>query len=141
MSRQPIKWDDLTELPTVISPLLDSGYVTRTLLPPVEGEIRKVQAKCTLCNKLFAPVPAYKHNKTSNWLNHVRDKHPQEAQTLRQDVETLVSNSSISGATDNLIRPFLTDSRGITNQKLRQDVLRFILECNILIRAVNSSAF
>ena len=87
----------------MISPLLDSGYVTRTLLPPVEGEIRKVQPKCTLCNKLFTPVPAYKHNKASNWLNHVRDKHPQEAQTLRQDVKTEVSNSSVSGATDNLI--------------------------------------
>lgn len=33
------------------------------------------------------------------------------------------------------------DNRGITNQKLRQDVLYFILQCNIPINAVNSAAF
>jgi len=88
MNRQPINWDTLLELPTVQSPLLDSGYVTRTLLPLIEGRIRQVQAKCTLCGKLFAPAPAYKHNKTSNWLNHVRDKYPQQAELLREDVRT-----------------------------------------------------
>jgi hypothetical protein len=141
MPRQPINWDALTEVPTVSSPLLDSGYITRVFLPPIEGEIRKVQAKYTLYSKLFAPVAAHNHNKTSNWLNHVRDKHPQEAQTLRDDAQTQASNPSVS-ATDNLIRPFLLDSRiRLTNQKLRQDVLNFIVECNVPIRAVDSTAF
>jgi hypothetical protein len=140
MPRQPINWDALTEVPMVSSPLLDSGYVTRVFLPPIEGQIRQVQAKCTLCGKLFTPVAAHNHNKTSNWLNHVRDKHPQEAQTLHNN--TIQASTTSVSTTENQIRPFLLDNRiRLTNQKLRQDVLRFIIECNIPIRAVNSSGF
>jgi len=126
MNRQPINWDALEALPPTTSPVLDSGYISRVLLPPIEGRIRQVQAKCTICGKLFTPIAAHNHNKTSNWLNHIRDKHPQEAQTLQlKDSGTQVSTSSTTGG--NLISPFLVDNRGLTNQKLRQDVLYFIL--------------
>ena len=99
-----------------------------------------MQAKCTICGKLFTPIAAHNHNKTSNWLNHIRDKHPQEAQTLQlKDSGTQVSTSSTTGG--NLISLFLVDNRGLTNQKLRQDVLYFILQCNIPVNAVNSTGF
>ena len=140
MNRQPINWDALEALPPTTSPVLDSGYISRVLLPPIEGQIRQVQAKCTICGKLFTPIAAHNHNKTSNWLNHIRDKHPQEAQTLQlKDSGTQVSTSSTTGG--NLISPFLVDNRGLTNQKLRQDVLYFILQCNIPVNAVNSTGF
>jgi hypothetical protein len=49
-----------------------------------------------------------------------------------------IANSTTSRSA---LSPFLVDTRGITNQKLRQDVLNFILQCNIPINAVNSTAF
>jgi hypothetical protein len=66
---QPIKWDEITVLPDSSSALLASGYITRDLLPLIEGQTRQVQAKCHLCDKVFPPIAAIKHNQTSNWLN------------------------------------------------------------------------
>ena len=66
MNRQPINWDALEALPPTTSPVLDSGYISRVLLPLIEGRIRQVQAKCTICGKLFTPIAAHNYNKTSN---------------------------------------------------------------------------
>jgi hypothetical protein len=139
---QPIKWDEITVLPDSSSALLASGYITRDLLPLIEGQTRQVQAKCHLCDKVFPPIAAIKHNQTSNWLNHLRDKHTDEFTEVKAaETQATSSNIGAESSISSPMRQFIVNTRETTNQELRKLVLLFIVEANLPIRAIDAPTF
>ena len=92
---QSINWSPIEALPPSKAPIINNGWILLVLLPPTDSSERLIQPRCTLCSKNWPPVPARTHGRTSNWLEHIRIKHPAEAKQLKH-IEQALSTSSIS---------------------------------------------
>ena len=95
MAPNPVDWETIQTLPPISTPIIAKGWISLRLLPITEGTERRIQPRCTLCGKSFATIVARDYSRSSNWLVHIRTKHPKEAAELK-NTETNDSTTSIS---------------------------------------------
>jgi hypothetical protein len=131
-------WNTIQTLPASTAPIIQRGWITLLLLEPIAGQERRILPRCTLCNQSFAQIPASMHSRTSNWLGHIRTKHPEQAEELNQhQASSSIGSSSVPQPQ---ITPFTLNQRIPTNQDIRDLVRDLVVSCNLPIRMVDSAA-
>lgn len=102
-----------------------------------------MQATCTLCSHVFPPVHASKHNQTSNWIVHIKNKHLKKAVTLNSTNQSVTSSSiaESSTTTESPLARFTINTREATNESLRRILTKWIIQCNLPIRCIDLRYF
>lgn len=137
-----INWNTLQALPKSTTPIIERGWITLSLLEPIEGQERRIQPRCTLCNQSFGAVPARTYARTSNWLNHIRSRHPEQAAELDPiQASSSIGSSSAQPIVQPQITPFTLNQRVLTNQELRDLVRDVVVTCTLPLRVDDSAVF